>query len=78
VLAEAEPGAEGEAHEPVGAEVANHRGAGVASAAEGAGGYGLDTVEELEGGTGGEQDHGIVDEDRIIGVDPGDVLREDE
>ena len=33
VLAETEPGAEGESHEPVGAEVADHRGAGVAGAA---------------------------------------------
>ena len=53
MLAEAEPCAEGEAHEPVGAEVANHRRAGVAGAAEGAGGDGLDAVEELESGAGG-------------------------
>jgi len=78
VLAEAEPRAQGEAHEPVGAEVADHRGAGVARAAESAGGYGLDAVEELEGGAGGQENDGVVDEDGIVGVDAGDVLREDE
>ena len=78
VAAEAEPGAEGESHEPVGAEVAEHGRARVAGAAEGAGGDGLDAVEELEGGAGSEKNDGVVDEDGIVGVDAGDVLREDE
>ena len=78
MLAEAKPGAEGEADEPVGAEVADHRRARVAGAAESAGGYGLDAVEELEGGTGGEKDDGGVNEDGIVCVDASNVLREDE
>ena len=78
MLAEAEPRAEWEAHEPVSAEVAHHRRASVAGATESARGYGLDSVEELERGAGGKQNDGIVDEDGIVGVNAGDVLREDE
>ena len=77
MLAEAEPSAEGEAHEPVGAEVAEHRRAGVTCAAESAGRYGLDAVEELECGAGGEENDGVVNEDGVVGVDAGDVLGED-
>ena len=76
MLAEAEPCAEGEAHEPVGAEMADHRRARVPRATECAGGDGLDAVKELESGASGEKDHGVVDEDGIVGVDAGDVLRE--
>ena len=78
MLAEAEPGAERETHEPVGAEMADHRSAGVASASEGAGGDGLDTVEELKGSAGGKEDDGVVDEYGIVGVNAGDVLGEDQ
>ena len=78
MLGEAEPGAEGEADEPVGAEVADHRRARVAGAAESAGGYGLDAVEELEGGTGSEEHDSGVDENGVVCVDAGNVLREDE
>ncbi len=78
MLAEAEPGAEGEAHEPVGAKMADHRRARISSAAESTGGDGLDAIEKLEGGAGGEQDDGVVDEHGIVGVNAGDVLREDE
>ena len=52
VTAEAEPGAEGEAHEPVGGEVTEHGSAGVSGAAEGTGGDGLNAVEELKSGPG--------------------------
>src|SRR5260221_379660 len=78
MLAEAEPCAEGETHEPIGAEMADHRRAPVAQAAESAGGDGLDAVKELESGASGEKDHGVVDEDGIVGVDAGDVLREND
>ena len=58
--------------------MAEHGRAGVAGAAERAGGGGLDAVEELEGSAGGEKRDGRVD-DRFIGsVDAGDVPREDE
>jgi len=50
VAVEAEVDAEGEADEPVSEEVAEHRSASVAGAAEGTGGDGLDAVEELESG----------------------------
>jgi len=78
MAAEAEPSTEGESHEPIGAEVADHGRAGVASPAEGAGGDGLDAVEELEGSARGEQNDGRANEDGIVGVDARDVLREDE
>src|ERR1700680_1819082 len=52
---EAEPVAEGQADDPVGDQVAEHGRAGVTCAAEGAGGYGLNAIEKLEGGAGGEQ-----------------------
>src|SRR5260221_11499759 len=76
MLAEAEPCAEGETHEPIGAEMADHRRARVAQAAESAGGDGLDAVKELESGASGEKDHGVVDGDGIVGVEGGDVLRD--
>ena len=78
MLAETEPGAEGEAHEPVGAKVADHGRARVAGAAEGSGGDGLNAVEELESGAGSEENDGVVDEDGVVGVDAGDVSGEDE
>src|SRR5258708_31867019 len=76
--AEGEPGAEGEAHEPVGAEMADHWRARVARAAESAGGDGLDAVKELESGAGGEKYDGVVNEDGIVGVDAGNVLRKND
>src|SRR5258708_1230762 len=52
MLGEAKPGAEGEADEPVGAEVADHRRARDAGAAESAGGAGVDAAEGLVVGEG--------------------------
>ena len=78
MAAEAEPCAEGESHEPVGAKVAEHGRARIAGAAECAGGDGLDAVEELEGGAGGKQADGGVNEDGIVGVNARDVFRKDE
>ncbi len=75
---EAEIGAEGNADEPVGGEVAEHGSARVACAAKGAGGYGLEAVEELEGGSGGEEGDGAVDDGFVVGVDVGDEARKDE
>jgi hypothetical protein len=57
---EAEPVAEGEADDPVSDQVTEHGGAGVACAAECAGGHGLYAVEELEGGSGEEKIGGGV------------------
>ena len=78
MLVEAEIGAERKADEPVGGEVADHRGAGVAGTAKGAGGDGLDAVEKLEGGSGHEKDSGGVDDSFVGGVEAGDVARENE
>ena len=78
MVTEAEPCAEREAHKPVGAKVADHRRARVTGAAEGSGGDGLKAVEKLEGGARGEENDGVVDEDRIVGVDARDVFGEDE
>ena len=78
MAAEAEPCAEGESHQPVGAEVAEHGRARVAGATEGSGGDGLDAVEELECGAGGKQDDGGVNENGVVGVNARDVFRKDE
>jgi len=78
VPAETEIRAEREAQEPVGGEVAEHRSAGVAGAAKGAGGDSLDAIEELEGGACGEESDGGVDDGFVGGIETGDVAREDE
>src|SRR6516165_3596001 len=78
MVAKAEPCPEGESHKPVGAEVADHRCTRVTGATEGSGGDGLKAVEKLEGGAGGEENDGVVDEDGIVGVDARDVFGEDE
>jgi len=78
VAAEAEPGAEGEAEEPVGREVAEHGCARVAGATESTGGGGLDAVEKLESGTGGKQGDSGVDDTFVGGVEARDVARENE
>ena len=59
--------------------MAEHGGAGVAGAAEGAGGYGLNAIEELEGGASREKNCGAADYDGFVGgVDAGNNAREDE
>lgn len=78
MLAETEVGAQGEAHEPVGGEVAEHGSASVTCAAERARGNGLDAVEELKGGTGHEENGGGVDDGFVGSVEAGDVAREDQ
>ena len=78
MAAEAEPGAERQTHQPISGEVAEHGRTGVARAAQGAGGHGLDAVEELEGGAGGEENDGVADDGGVVRVDAGDETREDE
>ncbi len=72
----AEVGAERDADEPVGGEVTEHGSACVACAAKSSGGYGLEAVEELEGGSGGEKSDGAADDGFVVGVDMGDDARE--
>jgi len=78
VAAEAEPGAERQAHQPISGEVAEHGGTRVAGATQGAGGHGLDAVEKLEGGARGEEDDRVADDGGVVGVNAGDETREDE
>ncbi len=75
---EAEPTAEGQPDEPVTEEVAEHGGARVSGAPKSAGGDGLQAVEKLEGGSGGEQGNRGMDKNRIVRIDAGDVLGNDE
>ena len=77
VATETEPGAEWKADEPVGSEMADHGSAGVARAAKRAGGDGLNAVEELKRGSGGEQRDGTVNDDFVGGVEAGDIAGED-
>ncbi len=58
--------------------MAEHGSAGVSCAAKGAGGYGLDAIEELESGAGGEESDGVVDDGFVGSVEAGDVARKDE
>jgi len=69
VAAEAEPGPERQTHQPVSGEVTEHGRAGVAGAAQGAGGHGLDAVEELKGGAGGKENDGVADDGGVVRVD---------
>ncbi len=78
MAAEAEPCAERKSHQPVGAEVAEHGRTRIAGATEGSRGDGLDAVEELECGAGGEKDDGGVDENGVVGVNARDVFRKNE
>ena len=78
VAPEAQVSAERKADQPVGREVAQHRGARVSGAAESTGGNGLDAVEELEGGAGSKENNGGANDRRVGGVDAGDVARENQ
>jgi len=78
VPTEAEIRAERETQEPVCGEVAEHGGARVARAAEGACGDGLDAVKELEGGACSEESNGGMDDGFVRGIEASDVTRKDE
>ena len=78
MASEAQPGAEGEAEEPVGGEVAEHGSARVAGAAKSARGDSLDAVEELEGGARCEKSDGTANDNFVVAINTGDVARENE
>ena len=67
---EAEQPADRQAEEPVADEVGDHRGAGVAGAAEHAGQHDLGAVEELEGRRDQQQDDAGRDHARVAGEEP--------
>src|SRR6267142_3280294 len=69
---EAQPCTERKTNNPVGREVAEHGRARIASAAESARGYGLDTVEQLKGGTCSEQENRATNDGFVRCVHPGD------
>jgi hypothetical protein len=58
--------------------VAEHGSASVSGAAECAGGYGLDAIEKLEGGAGGEKPDGAADYGFVWRVQTRDVVRKNQ
>src|SRR5579885_3562055 len=73
--AKTEPGSKRQTNYPITREVAEHRCAGVASSAEGAGGHGLNSIEELKGGARSQQKRRAADDDFIGRVHQRDPAR---